>query len=113
MAATPTVKCDPIDGSTARLQQATISDCITDLVLVANTPQSASIPAGSRFAQVVSELTVWVRKDADPTIPVASRTGSEAVLVPAGSGRLIRVDGATTLRAVSASAGICSLEFLA
>lgn len=112
MAATPSVVLDAVSGKRGYLQQATISDCISHHVLAAATAENVPVPAGSRWVQVVSELTVYVRRDATASIAGADTEQTDIVPVLAFSGRLIPCENVTNISVISGSAGIVSLEFL-
>lgn len=115
MAATPSIKMDPIGGDKAYLQQAAVSNCITHGVFVANSPKNVAVPAGTRAVIIICADDVWYHQNQNPTVPASDIELSEQVYVPAGSGRLIPLAGrvGNQCNLICATAAKFAVEFLA
>jgi len=75
------------------------------------TPSANAV--GARFVLItVMDGDVYWRPNANPVVPASDITdGTGSFAMVSGSSRLLRIDGVTTLRAISASAAKVTLEY--
>lgn len=112
MAATPSIPLNVIAGQRSELPlQLIASDCTAQVVLVAATAQAVAVPTGSKWANMVSPVQLFVDRATVAVVPAVSSAGGVLLQVFAGVYRVIPVDGLTSFSVISPAAGTVTVAF--